>query len=201
MKKIVLAIAFMLTLSGIHAQNKRYGVESLILKKSSTAMGQSMSSIQYIADWGNKESSETFMNMQGQVFTIFSLTKDGFTYVANMAVKQGTKINLAAADDYKSVNYLSITDEMKKKYNIEDKGSESFLGKDCKKYTLSFTTQGQSINATVLVWQGIALKSVITVMGNVVTEETTEIIEGKGIPKDKFELPEGVTFTEMNPQG
>ena len=164
-------------------------------------MWQTMSAIQYFADWGNKESVEVFVNMQGQVFTVFTLMKDGYMYSANLAVKQGTKINMTAMDDYKSVNYLKLTDEVIKKYNIEDKGSEKFLGKDCKKYSFSVTTQGQMVNATVLVWQGITLKSVMTVAGNVVTEEATEIIEGKNIPKDKFELPEGVTFTEINPQG
>ncbi|MDR0815692.1 MAG: hypothetical protein LBN37_08085 [Bacteroidales bacterium] len=202
MKKVVFLVAVaILTFSAAQAQDKRYGVESLILKKSSTAMGQTMSSIQYIADWGNQESTETFVNVQGQMLTVFAMIKDGYMYSANLAVKQGTKINLAAMDDYKSVNYLKLTDEVKKKYNIEEKGSEQFLEKDCKKYTLSMTMQGQSMNATIWVWQGLALKSVMTVMGNVVTEETTEIIEGKKIPKDKFELPEGVTFTEINPQG
>ncbi|MDR0814452.1 MAG: hypothetical protein LBN37_01735 [Bacteroidales bacterium] len=201
MKRVVLlAIAAILTVSAAQAQDKRYGVESLILKKTTTVMGQTMSSIQYIADWGNQESVETFVSMGGQVFTVFSLMKDGYMYNANLAVKQGTKINMAAMDDYKSVNYQKLTDEIIKKYNIEDKGVEKFLGKDCNKYTLSFTTQGQSVNATVLVWKGMTLKSAVNVMGNAVTEEATEILEGKSIPKDKFVLPEGVNFTEVNPQ-
>jgi hypothetical protein len=37
-------------------------------------------------------------------------------------------------------------------------------------------------------------------MGNSITEETTEIIEGKEIAKEKFELPEDINFTEIKPQ-
>ena len=194
---IIIVVMFYATLS---AQEKRYGIESAILKKSSVMMGQTIPSIQYFADYGRKESNETFMNMQGQMFTVFTLMKDGYVYSANLAVKQGQKINLASMDDYKNVNYLNLTDEVKKKYNIKEAGAEQLLGKDCKKYELTVTAQGQTINATVWIWQGLSLKSSVSVMGNTITEEVTEIMEGKEIAKEKFELPEDVNFTEIKPQ-
>ena len=160
-------------------------------------MGQSVSSIQYVADYGRKESTETFMNMQGQLFTIFTIMKDGYTYVANVSAKQGQKINMASVDDYQNVNFLNLTDEIKTKYNIKEVGAERLLGKDCKKYELTVTAQGQTAKVTAWIWQGLSLKSSMSVMGNTITDEVTEILEGAEIAKEKFELPEGINFMEM----
>jgi len=196
MVAVVLSVTF--------AQEKRYGIERAILKKNIAmdmgGMKQTMSSVQYIDDFGQKESSETFISMQGQNFTVFTLMKDGYVYTANMALKQGAKINMATMGDYKTVNYLNITNEVKEKYKIVEKGNESFLGKDCKRYDLTVSVQGQTVQVSVWIWRGIALKSASTVTGTNVVEEVTEIQEGATIAKEKFELPEGITFNEMTPQ-
>jgi hypothetical protein len=196
MVAVVFTVAF--------AQDKRYGIERAILKKN-TVMGmagmqQTIPSVQYIDDYGRKESVETFMNMQGQSFTVFSLMKDGYMYSVNLVERQGTKINMAAIGDFKTVNYLNITDELRQKYKIVEKDNQQFLGKECKYYELTVTVQGQSVNVTVWIWQGLALKSSMNVAGNTIVEEATEIQEGAAISKEKFELPEGITFTEVTPQ-
>jgi len=184
-------------------QEKRYGIESAIVKKKTVmkaqGMEQTMSSVQYFADFGRKESVELTMNMQGQSFTVITMIKDGYMYSANMAVKQGTKINMADMDNIQSVNFLNLTDEVKKKYQIQANGMQQVAGKNCNRYEMSFTTQGQNVKGTVWVWQGLPLKSTINVAGNQVEEEATEIQEGAAIANDKFELPAGVTFTEMKP--
>jgi len=206
MKKSILSVMMaVVVMTASFAQEKRYGVERAILKKNTViaAMGitqQTISSVQYIDDYGLKESAETFMSMQGQMFTIFTMMKDGYMFSANIAAKQGTKVNLAAMDDYKSVNYLNLSNEVKEKYQIAEKGSELFLGKNCQKYELSVAAQGQTVQATVWVWQGLPLKSSMNVAGNTIVEEATEIQEGVEIAKEKFELPEDVFFMEVNPQ-
>jgi len=184
-------------------QEKRYGIESAIVKKKTVmkaqGMEQTMSSVQYFADFGRKESVELTMNMQGQSFTVITMMKDGYVYSANMAVKQGTKINMADMDNIQAVNFLNLTDDVKKKYQIQANGMQQVAGKNCNRYELSFTTQGQNVKGTVWVWQGIPLKSTINAGGNQVEEEATEIQEGAVIANEKFELPAGVTFTEMKP--
>ncbi|MDR2911264.1 MAG: hypothetical protein LBV47_07890 [Bacteroidales bacterium] len=203
MKKVVLSIIMAAFIMTTFAQGKRYGIERAVLKRNSVVeMGntkQTVSSVQYFDDYGNRESMESFMSMAGQTLTVFTMVKDTYVYSANMATKQGTKINAAAAmDDYKMVNYLNLTDDVIKKYQIEEKGSEQFLGKECKHYELNVTLQGQNVKATVLAWHGIVLKSSIAVTGITMTEEVTEIQEGADIPKGKLELPEGIDFMEVN---
>ena len=190
--------------SAAFGQEKRYSIESAIVKKNTVmkmqGMEQTLQSVQYFADYGNKESVETIMNMQGQSFTVFTMMKDGYIYSANMAMGQGTKINLAAMDDYKNVNFLALTDEVRQKYQIRANGIEQVIGKPCNRYEMSFTAQGQSITATVWVWQGLTLKSRMNVAGTSAEEEATEIQEGAAIAKEKFELPEGINFMEVTPQ-
>ena len=200
MKKTILSLIMVaVMLTGSFAQEKRYEIESAILKKSSVIMGQTISSTQYIADYGTKESTESVISMQGMVLSLFTMMKDGYAYSANLTMKQGTKTNIAkVVGDYQNINYLNLTDDVKKQYQIEEKGNEQFLGKDCKSYKLTVTVQGQTVNATILVWQGLALKATMDVLGTTVTEEVTEIQTGVNIPKEKFELPEGIEFVEVN---
>ena len=119
-------------------QEKRYEIESAIMKRSSVmktglAILSEQTTTQYFAEYGGKESAETVMSMAGQTLTVFSMVKDGYVYSANMTANQGTKVNMAdVMDDYKMVNYLDLTDDIKKKYQIEEKGSEQVIGKDCK---------------------------------------------------------------------
>jgi len=205
MKKTLLSMLVAVTIiSAVWGQEKRYGIESAIVKKNTVmkvqGMEQKISSVQYFADFGGKESTEIVMDVMGQTFTIFTLIKDGYMYSANISMGQGTKINMADMDDYKNVNFLQLTDDVKKKYQIQANGVEQVAGKSCNRYEMSFDTQGQNVKATVWVWQGISLKSKMAMAGTTAEEETTEIQEGVTIDKAKFEIPEGINFTEVKPQ-
>jgi hypothetical protein len=204
MKKTLISMIVAVTIVSVaFGQEKRYAIESAIVKKNMVVkmqgMEQNLTSVQYFADYGGKESIEMVMNVQGQSFTIFTLMKDGYVYSANLAMGQGTKINLAEMDDYKNVNFLNLTDEIKQKYQIQANGVEQVAGKPCNRYEMSFTTQGQSVKATVWVWQGLTLKSKMNMAGTNAEEEATEIQEGVKIAAEKFELPAGVNFTEVKP--
>ena len=209
MKKSVLLVIVAISIAATSfAQEKRYGFESAILKRKSVIQAagieQTVSSTQYIADYGVKESAETAMNVQGMEIFTFSMMKDGYAYTANLTTKQGMKVmNLATVlGDYSAIDYLNLTDEVKKQFQIEENGNEQFLGKNCKSYGLTITVQGQTMKATVLVWQGLALKLSATAQNNIsITDEVTEIQEGVKVPNEKFELPEGIEFMEVNLPG
>ena len=206
-KKILLMMLAAMVLTAAYAQEKRYEFENAMLKKKTEmkmqGMEQTFTSTQYIADFGRKESNETTMNMQGQSFTVITMMKDDYVYTANMTMRQGNKIKLSAMpDDLKSVNFLNLTAAAKEKYKIEEKGKEQFLGKECNSYDLTVTAQGQTMKISVLIWQGVPLKSTIkmTTMGETtIVEEVTDILVGIPVAKEKFELPEGITFVEMTP--
>jgi hypothetical protein len=172
----ILLIATNLLSSVVHSQDKRYGIESAILKSKMVMMGQEAITTQYFINYGKDESAESVMKVQGQEISTFSIVKDGYTYVVNMNTKQGTKLKMTnVMADYKTINFLKITDDVKKTYNIEEKGKEQFLGKECTVYDMSYAIQGQSAKTTVWVWQGISLKAKVSVMGNTIVNEVTEI--------------------------
>jgi inorganic pyrophosphatase/exopolyphosphatase len=196
MKKVfIFAIAACLV-TAISAQNKRYGIESAVVKSKSAVMGQEVVTTIYFSDYGETEATETAMKIMGRNIKTFTMRKDGYFYTANLPSKEGTKIKVSSIEDYKNVNFQELTNEIKEKFGIEEKGSEQILGRDCKKYDLTYSNQGQEFNATVWIWEGLSLKTELAVMGAVVVTEATEITEGN-VPKEKLDLPAGVKFKEQ----
>ena len=188
------------------AEPKRYGIESVVLKKKHTSMNRELSEETiYIADYGRTESRETVIEHEELTNTMFGIIKDSFLYIISdirsktdtSIIKKAIKINrLKMIPEWRDVNFLDLTNELKKKYQIEEKGIEQFLGKECKRYDLSNPSQVDGMKVTVLVWQGLLLKTTTTYFGNTTVEEVTEIQEDAVIAREKFELPEGVHFEE-----
>ena len=204
MKKSVLLMMMAFTVMAVSfAQEKRYGIESAILKKNTSvnAQGfeQTVSTIQYISNYGEKESTE-IMDEQGQTAIIFTMVKDGYLYTANMAAKQGTKV-MAAGNS----GFLNFAEKLKEKDQIGDvvevEGSSvQFLGKECKSYEITVAIKGQTVKTAMLRWQGVILKSTVTFSDMTVVDEVIEIQEGVEIAAEKFELPEGINFKELSPK-
>ena len=213
-KTILFIIMVVVALTSSFAQEKRYAFENAVLKKISGARGVTSSTV-YIDDYGRNELTESIMSIPNQenvTSIMVTLIKDGYAYYTEKRSNdtettqyRGTKIDIATVDDYTMINYLNLTDEVKKKFQIEEKGNEQLLGKDCNVYELiqpALTTRGISAKITVWVWQGLPLKSAMTAMlpnGEEITsvvEEVTEIQENVTIAKEKFVMPENVIFLE-----
>ena len=192
MNKSVLSMMMAVTIFAVaSAQEKRFGIESVILKGSViSGQGEVVQTVLYIADYGRKESSEIFTN-DGH---FFALVTDDYVYRANLTLKQGSKISSENMKVHPNVNYLNLTNEDKEKYQIEEKGIEQFLGKECKRYEMPITVLGQTGKASILIWQGLTLKSTVTIAGNTTVSEVSEIQAGVEIAKEKFELPEGISW-------
>ena len=197
-KKILSIIVVAVLCAATVAQEKRYGIERAIIKKSSEMMGQKVTTILYIDEYGVKELSEMTIEMQGQKLTQITLIKDGYAYNANLTFNQGAKIKLDNVEDLNSLNFLNLNAELKQKYQIVEKGAEELLGRKCDVYEMTYTEQGMSVKSTVWIWKGIPLKTMMSVMGNSIVDEVTEILEGVKIDKEKFEIPKGVDFMEVN---
>lgn len=180
----------------------------MLKKRSGT--GGVVSSIVYIDDYGRKELKESIMKIPNQTnitLTMVTMIKDGYIYYtektsneAETTQKRGTKISMATKDDYTMINYLNLTDEVKQKYQIEEKNYEQLLGKDCKRYEMTATSViGRSVKVSVWVWQGLVLKlSFTTASITTIQEEVTAIEENETITKEKFDLPENVIFIERD---
>ena len=191
MKTKLLFTTLLLSVFTLSAQEAKYEIKSAIITKSMDMMGQKIDGVQYIDDFGVKESILLKMPMQGvasMYMRLRSITKGDTVITANLDLKTGNKIVLPE----KPVNYLKLTDEVREKYKIKEHAKEEIAGKLCNKYSLVISQMGQQASTTTWVWKGIVLKSVISVSGMSMTEEVIDIQENVKVDAENFTIPDDV---------
>ena len=178
MKKIFAFCAVLLVAATAFGQN-RYGIKSGSYKTEMDMMGQVITNTTYFDDYGAKE--VTSMNMMGMEMT--TLMKDGKTYMINKGEKSVQEMPAR-----ESINYLNLTDEVIAKNKIKETGKETVSGKECTVYTAEISQMGQTAKATVSVWNGFAMKSVIDAGGFAISQKIVEVTEGP-VDAALFEVP------------
>ena len=181
MKKIFTICAVMLVAVAAMAQDgaKRYGIKSGSYKTEMDMMGQVITNTTYFDDYGAKE--VTSISMMGMEMS--QLRKDGKMYMINKGEK-----SVQEMPAQESINYLNLTDEVIAKNKIKETGKETVAGKECTVYTAEISQMGQTAKATVSVWNGIAMKSVIDAGGFGITQKVVEVTEGP-VDAALFEVP------------
>ena len=193
MKTKLLFATLLLSAFTLSAQEAKYEIKSAIITKSVEMMGQKIDGMQYVDDFGVKESITLKMPMQGvpgSFLQIRTINKGDTIITANLELKTGNKIVLPE----KPVNYLKLTEEVREKYKIKELGQEEVAGKQCDKYSLEVSQMGQQVSTTAWVWKGIVLKSVTSASGMTMTEEATGIKENIEVDTENFTIPKDVTI-------
>ena len=181
MKKIFAFCAVLLVAATAMAQDgaKVYGIKSGTIKTEMDMMGQTITNTTYFDDYGAKQA--TSMSMMGMEMT--QISKDGKMYMINKGEK-----SVQEMPAQQSINYLNLTDEVIAKNKIKEIGKETVAGKECTIYTAEISQMGQTAKATVSVWNGIAMKSVIDAGGFSITQKVVEVTEGP-VDAALFEIP------------
>ena len=179
MKRIFAFCAVLLMAATAMAQTGRYGIKSGSYKTEMDMMGQVITNTTYFDDFGAKE--VTNMSMMGMEMT--TLMKDGKTYMINKGEK-----SVQEMPAQQSINYLNLTDEVIAKNKIKETGKETVSGKECTVYTAEISQMGQTAKATVSVWNGFAMKSVIDMGGFSISQKIVEVNEGP-VDAALFEVP------------
>lgn len=198
MKAKTLFVALLLAVTTLlSAQEGKFGIKSAIITKEMVAMGQKVECTWYVDDYGKKESLELTMKTGGVAGVekhIRTIT-DGAASVITVDLDMKTAMRMKLPQQ--PINYLKLTPDVIKKYKIKEVGEETIAGKICKKYTLEITQMGQTLQMSVWVWKGMALKSETASNKMVVMVETAkEINESTTVPADKFVVPEGIKIAE-----
>ena len=192
--KLLFATLPLLWAVALSAQEAKYEIRSAVITKAVEMMGQKMEGVQYIDDYGKKESVQIKMSMPGTPdLQIRTITKGDTMISVNLTNKTGNKMVLPE----KPVNYLKLTPEIKEKYKLEELGQEEVIGKPCNKYSLEVSQMGQTVSITAWIWKGIALKSITNGGGMTMSETATEIKEGATIDAEVFSVPADITVQEM----
>jgi len=183
-------------------ENRRYMVKSATYttKTSAGTPGQvETTTMYYFEDYGEKEYSETTskVNVMGYSSEThgYSLRDGMIIYSWNEGQTTGTRMDISKMLD-KNLNYEKMSEEMKKQFKYTEIGTETILGKTCKKATLELQP-GNLME--IAMYKGIPMRSKASMMGMTAIIETIAIDENPSGMGDKLKVPSGITFTEMTP--
>ena len=182
------------------AQNAKepapYGIKSGIVTMSMDMMGQAIVQQIYFDDYGRKTASVSdFGGMKSRMVMV-----KGEQIMVNDEAKTATRMPGfgGMGGPRQDINWLNLTDDVKKKNNIKELGEETVAGKTCKKYSLTVDAMGQSSTQTVWIYKGITLKtSSDSPMGTMV-QAATKIEENATVPASMFTIPEGVKIQDFD---
>ncbi len=152
-------------------------------------MGETLMLVWYFDDYGKKESILTEINMSGLIRMnkqMLAITDGEWITTLDLEERKGEKARMAD----KPINFLQLTSEIRKKYNMKELGEETILGKPCRKLSIETTERGERIQMHVWVWKGLQLKSETYYNNQLLyLEVATHIKENVPVPADKFEIP------------
>jgi hypothetical protein len=116
------------------------------------------------------------------------IQKDSIVYSIDPDKKTGVKQTIHI--DPKDVEkWADTAEEIYEDLGFKKTGEGEVLGKKCDIW--------EGMSSKIWIWQGLALKSEISIFGKTVIEAKSVEVGGS-IDKSKFEIPEGITWTEMN---
>ncbi len=168
----------------------KYTLKSGIVEYKSTMMGFDASQTLYFDDYGNKEVTESHMDIMGTKTTNVMLAKDGTMY--NFDPENKTGMKSPSMPQMNQLNFEALTDEVTKEWNLKEEGKETFLGKECIKYSMN--NPNMNMKGTYWVWKGIALKTEVEMATSGMVMEATNIQENVAVPAEKFEIPADIVF-------
>ncbi|HNZ67779.1 MAG: hypothetical protein WBK43_04245 [Prolixibacteraceae bacterium] len=168
----------------------RYALKSGIVDYKSTMMGFDATQTLYFDDYGNKEVTESYMDIMGTKTTNVMLSKDGTMY--NFDPENKTGMKSPAMPQMNQLNFGALTDEVIKEWNLKEEGTETFLDKECTKYSMNNTSL--NMKGYYWVWKGIVLKMDLEMATSGMVMEATNIQENAEVPAEKFEIPADIVF-------
>jgi len=164
--------------------------------KSTTTMTQwiDMSKDKYAME----SASETEMMGTKQSGKSLIIDDGEWSYMIDMATKSGYKSKSGEGED-DPTDMIKSDDEVTFRQMIEKDGgkvlaNESFLGKDCIVVeVIEKDDDGKAMPTKMWYYKGIPLK----MSNSVYTMEATKFEENVSIPASRFEVPAGITMSEM----
>lgn len=179
----------------------KYQIKSGIveLKVENNMMDADSKQTLYFDDFGKKERTETYteLQMMGQsIKSIGIVLNDGeYSYSFDPEKKTGTKTKVFGSHTGAQYDFENFSEEMKKDWNLKKEGTINILGKNCDKYYMD--NKGMKMKGTVCLWNGIALESDIDMGGLKMKITALSVKENAEIPSDKLTVPADIKFEEL----
>jgi len=183
----------------LHGEGATEKMKSAIIETESDIPGKGKTTMKIVYDnYGKDQMTETNMTLNVAGHTVNnstkSITKDGYMYSWASNGKSGTKFKLGEANvDPQNLDIANMTDEMRKKYNVKEEGTETIDGKTCKVFTYSI----DQAKAKVWLYKQTPLQTEINIHGMDMITRFKKLEENPEIPVGTFDLPADVQFKEM----
>ncbi len=191
MKTLLTISLFMFTFFSIHAQDalKVYNLKSGIIeyKHSGTRSG---SSTMYFDDYGQKSANYSVLTTNGTTRKSWVISLGEIQYMFDPDTKTGQKLKNPMIEMLREINDLEkFTEEIYTRMGFKDAGTEKYLGKDCRVF--------KGDMGKVLTWNGLLMYMEMNIMGNITRQEATKVDVNVPVKATYFEIPQGITFTEL----
>ena len=196
MKKILLIATLCALGICAQAQEKRYEVKSGIVTMEMDMMGRKIVQEIHFDDYGAKQA--TISEMRGHKMR--GVEVNGEMLMINDAENTATKMPAMGmgGGSTERINFLNTDPKYIKKNKIKVVGTETYLDRECTKYTVALFMMGQVVKQTAWVYKGIVLKSSMATDFGEMVQAATKLEEDVEIPAATFEVPEGVEIQTMS---
>ncbi|MBR5498896.1 MAG: hypothetical protein IKV75_01895 [Bacteroidales bacterium] len=196
MKKILLIAALCALGICAQAQEKLYEVKSGIVTMEMDMMGRKIVREIHFDDYGAKQA--TISEMRGQKMR--GVEVNGEMLMINDAENTAMKMPAMGmgGGSNERINFLNTDPKYIKKNKIKVVGTETYLDRECTKYTVALFMMGQVVKQTAWVYKGIVLKSSMATDFGEMVQAATKLEEDVEIPAATFEVPEGVEIQTMS---
>ena len=198
MKTLILSICMMLViqLSAQIKKEKLYPYKTAVIEY--TYEGNTTGTQKLYIDnygWLQCKIEQTVNKAFGQKTEVnkAEVTKDFDIYSWDLKTKTGTKVRNTLAENLMNDPNFDPEEFGKKtmeQLGFEKKGTETINGKVCEIW------KGLAGSSTIWMWNSLAMKTEIKMLGTKTTWTATSVKINEGVPSGQFNLPSDVNFTD-----
>ena len=135
-------------------------MKSGIITMASELLGREVITKKYFDDYGAKlveiTTASFYENGERKDTLLYGKVIRGDSI---LFVDHSNKVLRFVAKESESINFLNLTEEIIKKYQIERLGEEDVCGKPCIKYALLLDNDGKRVKGQAWVWRGFTLRT------------------------------------------
>ena len=204
-KLLPVLILLFATVLQLKAQDKmkRYPVASAKVTYTINSPEGTGTKVLFFDHYGRRESAHEIIQKHGKtVKNQLTLLNEGKAYSIDLLKNTGEDMSQSTGMAMQMMtgatgNNMSATGKkMLEGIGGKKVGYQNFLGKNCEKWEVN--TMGKT---TLLIWQGITLKTETSVMGMKSTEQATSVKTGQSFSNTDFEPPAGVKMEKQEIPG
>jgi len=190
-------------------QGARYGIKSGIVSyQTYEMMGVKITQTTYFDDYGKKEAQESMseMDMMGMKTKQhnMSIMADGYSIsypLENMVngkdeLKKVAKKIKTSGNPFGSMDLSTFTDELKKRYDYKELGTENVAGVEGTKFSFVMDKSKPNDKIIGVIYKNVILKSSMKMSGFEINLVASKFDQNVEIPADKFGIPAGYTVEE-----